>query len=461
MAAASNSRAPGPRGNCFVGFQLDHPRMAVRLQREYGDIVRMRIGPYLVHQLSHPDLIRHVLLDKPHNYRRGRFYESFSVFFGRGLLTTDNDEWRTHRAVSQPVFHQHRIADLASSMTDAAAQLRDRLQARAAEDEVFDLMAETMRYTISVQGKYLFSSDLSSRAAQLTPAVQTGVELIQQRMNPVQRSIPTWIPTRHNRRMVAAKTAVDRVIDDVIDEHVRQGPTAHGDLASHHLGLVGERQAAGSPLRPSDARDGLTTTFLAGLETTGTSLAWTLYLLSVNALARRRLEEEVDQVLGDSPATFADLPALKYTRMVVQESLRLYPPIWLYPRDVIDDDEVGGYCLPAGSTVFITPYATHRHPGLWENPEAFDPERFSEERSAEQPRNAYFPFGFGQRQCIGKNIALLQLQIAVATLAHSVHLHALPGHPVSYRARLSLRPRQAPSSSLMFSAHHRRRTASV
>jgi cytochrome P450 len=459
VAGHTNSQAPGPRGNCLVGYQRDHPRMAVRLQREYGDIVRMRIGPFLVHQLSHPDLISHVLLDNPHNYRRGRFYEGFSAFFGRGLLTTDDDEWRAHRAVSQPVFHRLRIADLASSMTEAAVELRDRLRARAAEHEAFDLVPEAMRHTISVQGKCLFSSDLSSTAAQVTPAVQTGLELIMQRMNPAQRLVPVWLPTRHNRRMTASKAVVDRILDDVIDEHVRRGRTSHGDLVSHHLGLVGEQQAAGSLLTAREARDGLMTTFLAGLETTGTSLAWTLYLLSVNPLARRRLEEEVDQVLGDAPATVADLHALKYTRMVVQESLRLYPPIWLYPRDVVEDDEVGGYRLPAGSSVFISPYATHRHPGLWENPEAFDPERFSEERSAGRPRHAYFPFGFGQRQCIGKNIALLQLQIAVATLARSVHLHALPGHPVTYRARVSLRPRQAPLSGLMFTAHDRSRTA--
>ncbi len=461
MAGCSNSRAPGPRSNCIVGYRRDHPRMAVALQREYGDIVRMRIGPFLVHQLSHPDLISHVLLDKPHNYRRGRFYEGFSAFFGRGLLTTDAQEWRAHRAVSQPVFHQRRIADLASSsMTEAAEELRDRLRRRAAEHAAFDLVPETMRYTISVQGKCLFSSDLSSTAAEITPAVQTGLELIMQRMNPAQRLVPVWLPTRHNRRLIASKSVVDRIVDNVIDEHVRQGPTCPSDLVAHHLGLLGERQAdGGSVLTAREARDGLMTTFLAGLETTGTSLAWTLYVLSVNPLVRRRLEDEVNEVLGGAPATVDDLPALKYTRMVVQESLRLYPPIWLYPRDVVEDDEVGGYRVPAGSSVFISPYATHRHPGLWENPEAFDPERFSDERSAGRPRYAYFPFGFGQRQCIGKHIALMQLQIAVATIAGSVDLHALPGHPVTYRARVSLRPNQAPLSSLMFTAHDNIRAA--
>jgi cytochrome P450 len=449
-------RAPGPSGNCFVGYQRDHPRMAVRLQREYGDIVRMRIGPFLVHQITHPDLIRHVLLDNPHNYRRGRFYQGFTAYFGRGLLTTDGEEWRRHRAVSQPVFHPRRIEELGSAMTESALELRNRMQARTHRPEPFDLVTESMRYTISVLGRSLFSSDLGEAAEKVTPAVQTGLGLIMQRMNPAQRMVPSWLPTRHNRRLAASRSVLDRILDEVIDDHVRLGRTSQGgDLVSHHLGLAGDAAAGGRELSPREARDGLMTTFLAGHETTGTSLAWTLYTLAMNPVVRRRLEDEVDRVLGDRPATVADLPQLEYTRMVVQESLRLYPPIWLYPRDLVADDLVGGYRLPAGSSVFISPYATHRHPGLWENPEAFDPERFTEARSAGRPRHAYLPFGFGQRQCIGKHLALLQLQIAVATVARSVHLHPVPGQPVTYRARVSLRPQQAPVPGVLLTAHER------
>jgi len=455
MPHVTGPRAPGPRGNCFAGYQRDHPRMAVRLQREYGDIVRMRIGPFLVHQITHPELIRHVLLDNPHNYRRGRFYEGFSAYFGRGLLTTDDEEWRRHRAVSQPVFHPSRIEELGASMTDAATELRDRMWKRTVRHEPFDLVAESMRYTIAVLGRSLFSADLGAHASEVTPAVQTGLGLIMQRMNPAQRLLPTWVPTRHNRRLTASRSVLDRILDEVIDDHLRLGRTPDGDLVSHHLGLAGNRSDPRRGLTRHEARDGLMTTFLAGHETTGTSLAWTLYTLAMNPVVRRRLEDEVDAVLGDRPATVADLPRLEYTRMVVQESLRLYPPIWLYPRDVVEDDVIGGYRLPAGSSVFMSPYATHRHPDLWENPEAFDPERFTVERSAGRPRHAYMPFGFGQRQCIGKHLALLQLQIAVATVARSVHLHPVPGQPVTYRARVSLRPQQAPMPGVLLTAHER------
>lgn len=462
MATVDGLRAPGPRMNCMTGFRRDHPRMVARLQREYGDVVRMRIGPYLVHQLSHPDFIRHVLLDYQHNYCRGKFYDGFSAIFGRGLLTTDGDEWRKHRDVSKPVFHPRRIDACASAMTEAAVELADSLGARAAEQTAFDLVAESMRYSITALSRSLFGTDLSSAATQVTPANHAGVELIMQRMNAAQRLLPRWVPTRHNLRLNAATSIFDRILDDVIDEHTRRGPSSEGDLVSHHLGLVRQRQPTDALLTAREARDGLLTTFLASHETTGTSLAWTLHALSINPIVRRRLEEEVDQVLDERPATIADLLALSYTRMVVQESLRVYPPICIYPRDVIEDDKIGGYTLPAGSSVFISPYATHRHPGLWENPEAFDPGRFTDERSAGRPRHAYFPFGFGQRQCIGKQIAWMQLQIAVATVARSLHLHPLPGQPVTYQAKpalVSLRPTQGPRSTLLFTAHDRRRVA--
>jgi cytochrome P450 len=447
--ARQRSKAPGPRANKFLEYNRDHPRLTVSLQQQYGDVVRHRIGPLLIHQVTHPDLIRHVLLEAPHDYRRGRFYEGFQAFFGEGLLTTDGEQWKRHREVSRPVFHQQRIEQLSPAMTDAAAELADRLSRLARQGVAFDLVPEAMWYTISVLGRCLFTADLGLAADRISPAVLTGMELIIQRMNPVNAAIPTWLPTRHNVKLGRARRVLHEVIGQVIDEH-RASP--RDDLVSRHIAAAdGDRRL----LTDGEVHDGLTTTFLAGHETTGTSLAWTLYTLAVNPAVRRAVEDEADAVLGGRPATFADLPKLAYTRMVVEESLRLYPPIWLYPREAITDTEIGGYHIPARSTVFITPYATHRHPKFWENPEAFDPERFRPEQVAARHRHSYLPFGFGQRQCIGKHIALLQLQIAVATVAQQVRLHLVPGVPVSYRAKLSLRPRQAPQPTVQMTAHRR------
>jgi cytochrome P450 len=153
-----------------------------------------------------------------------------------------------------------------------------------------------------------------------------------------------------------------------------------------------------------------------------------------------RLEEEVDRVLDGRAPVLEDLLRMPYSRMVVEEALRMYPPIWLYPRDVIADDEIGGYRVPAGSSVFLTPYVTHRHPGLWDNPDAFDPERFIPEKVAARPRFAYFPFGGGQRQCIGNHMALLQLQLVLIMIGQRCRLQTVPNHPVEHAFLVSLRP---------------------
>lgn len=444
----SRRRAPGPTRNCFLDYQRDFPRLVVRMQNEYGNIVRYRIGPMLVHQVTHPELIRQVLTGTDSRYyNRGLFYEGFKAYFGEGLLTTDGEKWRRHRDVSRPLFHPRRIEDMTPAITDAAVTMVERLRAHADKGEQFDLVPEAMWYTIEVLGRCLFGTALGDAVARVGPAVQVGLPLILQRINPVNQAIPTWVPTRHNLKLRRTLGVLEEFLGEVIEEHRRH---PREDLVTGYLEATDAKE-----ITAREVRDGLMTTFLAGHETTGTSLAWTLYKLATTPAIRRTLEAELDSVLGGRPATLEDLPKLNYTRMVVEESLRVYPPIWLYPRGATKDLELGGYHIPAGSSLFISPYAVHRNPEIWDNPEAFDPERFLPERVAERDKHAYLPFGFGQRQCIGKHIALLQLQVAVATIAQEMHLSLVPGGPVTYHAKVSLRPRQQPTHNLMVTAQRR------
>jgi len=255
----------------------------------------------------------------------------------------------------------------------------------------------------------------------------------------------------YNRRVRRDRLALHELMDRIIAAH-RDG-NLPGDLVS--LLLSARDPETGQPLTHADIRDELMTIFLAGHETTGTGLSWMLYALSKHPHVCEQLEAEVDRVLAGRTPTLEDLAHLEYSRMVVQEALRMYPPIWLYPRDAIAGDRIGGYQIPAGSSVFLTPYVTHRHPAFWDNPEAFDPERFTPDRVAARPRFAYFPFGGGQRQCIGNNMALLQMQLVLVMLAQRLRLQAVSGHPVEYAFLVSLRPIHG---ILMAS---RRRTAAV
>jgi cytochrome P450 len=188
-------------------------------------------------------------------------------------------------------------------------------------------------------------------------------------------------------------------------------------------------------------RDEVMTLFLAGHETTANALTWTWYLLSTHPEIERRLEMELAAGLGGRTPTLADLSQLTYIGMVIQEAMRLYPPAWIIGRNALEADQIGGYDIPAGSTVVLSPYVTHRHPDFWVNPEGFDPERFTPERSRGRPYFAYFPFGGGPRLCLGNNFALLEARLALATVAQRYRLELVPGHPVEPEPLVTLRPR--------------------
>jgi cytochrome P450 len=246
------------------------------------------------------------------------------------------------------------------------------------------------------------------------------------------------LPTSRYRRFQAARAVLRAAVDHVIAER-RRHPAEDRDLLSMLLSARDEETGEG--MTDEQVRVEVTTFLLAGQETTSLALTWTWYLLSQHPDARRRLEEELDSVLGGRPPEYADLANLPYTRMIIDESMRLYPPAWGFSRQALADDQLGGFHLPRGWLAFVVPYVLHRLPGYWPNPDAFDPDRFLPERVAERPRFAYLPFGAGPRQCIGNHFALIEAQLIVATLAQRYRLHLVPGHPVEPWALITLRPR--------------------
>jgi cytochrome P450 len=251
------------------------------------------------------------------------------------------------------------------------------------------------------------------------------------------RMLPRWVPTPYNRRVSRGRQTLDRVIARVIEER-RTLSVQDDDLISM---LLGARDAdTGKGMENQEIYDEIRTILMAGHETTATGLGWTFYALSQHPEVRRRLRDELERVLAGRTPTLADLSNLPYLRQVIDESLRVYPPIWGYTRDAIKDDEIGGYHIPGGSTVFLCPFATHRHPEFWSNPDAFDPERFAPGADANRPRYAYFPFGGGPRQCIGLHMAIMQMQIVVAMVTQRYDVDVVPGYPVEYGRLVSLRP---------------------
>jgi cytochrome P450 len=227
-------------------------------------------------------------------------------------------------------------------------------------------------------------------------------------------------------------------VHDIIT-HRRNQYTDTGDLLS--MLLLARDEEMGQGMDDQQVRDEVITLLIAGHETVSTALTWTWDLLSQYPHVERQLHTELDNVLGGHLPKVEHLAKLSYTRMVLEEALRLYPPAWIFGRKAIADDEIGGYSIPANSIIVLSPYITHRHPAFWGNPEVFDPERFIPKRSTDRPHFAYFPFGGGPRMCIGNNFALMEMQLILATVAQRYKLRLVPGHPVEPEACLSLRPR--------------------
>jgi len=321
-------------------------------------------------------------------------------------------------------------------MTVATLALLERWQAYSERGIPLHMAQHMMSLTLRIVGQALFSLDLSQETSTIGSAVTTLLELLG---DYVFRPFPPLsVPTPRNRRIQRTIHVLDQLVYRMIAER-RTRQTEGRDLLS--MLLLAQDEETGQGMNDRQVRDEVVTLLLAGHETTANTLTWTWYLLSQSPEIERRLHAELNKVLGDRVPSVADLPELKYTRMVIEEALRLYPPAPVLSRKAIAADELQGYPIAANSMILISPYAVHRHPALWEEPERFDPERFTPERAATRPAYAYFPFGGGPRVCMGNHFAMMEAQLILSTVAQRYQLRLIPGHPVEPQMVVTLRPR--------------------
>ena len=431
---------PGPRGHLLLGSLREVQREPLELLRagfrEYGDIVGYRFGATRGLLLAHPDHIRHVLHDNYRNYDKNNVdYAMLRRLLGDGLLTSDGAFWRRQRRLIAPMFHRQRVAGFCSLMVDSTLEMLERWEDLAQSGASFDAAAEMTRLTLTIVAKALFSADLSDDAEVIGAALTE----VNRQLGEFHLLDMLWmIPTLRKRRFRNAVRALDRVVDKIIDQR-RRSTRRNQDLLSMLLDAVDEETS--QAMTPRQVRDEVLTLLLAGHETTANALVWTWYLLSQNPDAADKLHQELAGVLGERAPSALDLPQLPYTRMVVEESMRLYPPAWAISRNAVGEDQIGGYRVPRKTNLIICSFVTHRHPAFWDDPERFDPERFSPERSEGRPNFAYLPFGGGPRICIGKGFAMTEAQLILATVAQRYRLRLMPGHPVELHPLVTLRPR--------------------
>lgn len=423
--------APGPRPLPIVGNLLDFRDGLmsgfVRDWRRYGDVVRYRFGPAEVLALAHPEPLRHVMIKHKANYIKGNGVESLRWLTGEGLFTADGPLWQTQRRMMQPQFTVAATRDYGPAMSAAIAETSERLLASPPDVDV-DLGFEMMRFTMDVICRTMFSQSIAAGASRLSDAISETLGWVSARGLSLLRLHPRW-PTPANRRFVRALAQLDAFLTDLIESRSRSGELGQrGDLLDQLLQASDPESGRGMSVR--QLRDEMVTIFLAGHETTAVGLDWTWAMLATHRFARDELEAELARVLGGREPTAADLPALVYTRRVVDEALRLYPPVWTSPREAVAADEVAGYPVTPGGAVLPMIYVVHRHPEFWPDPERFDPERFTPARSEGRHPCAYLPFGAGPRVCLGMNFALQEMVLLVASVAQRVRLTLAAGQQV-------------------------------
>jgi cytochrome P450 len=431
---ASFARAQG--GHWFWGHGPDfatRPLAMLEDLRDVADVVRTRMGPVTVFVVNHPELVWHVLSSNRVYTKNTLSYVRLRQLIGLGLITSDGDFWLRQRRIAQPAFHKQKIAGFASIMTRAAEAAAERIS--AANGKPIDVCAEMTRATLSIVCDALLGGDVGSDGETIGSAFTVLNQIMIGRLI---RPIPTpsFIPTAENRRFRANLRLLDDTVYRIIARR-RAQPEASGDLLS--MLLHARDEETGQAMTDQQLRDEVITILLAGHETTAVTLAWCLYLLSQHPEVENKLRAELTQVLGGRTPELADVEKLRYTRMVLEETLRLYPPVWILGRGVASDDTLGGHKIPRGGNVIVSPWALHRSPSLWEAPNEFRPERF--EAADSIPRGAYFPFAGGPRQCVGNNFALLEGQLILAILLQRFRLSLAPGHEVELEPLLTLRPR--------------------
>ncbi|MFI1913831.1 cytochrome P450 [Nocardia sp. NPDC020380] len=404
------------------------------LADSFGDIVRVNAGPMLVLVISDPEMTRYVLQDNYANYRKSAIYDDFSILLGEGQLTTnDMKYWRAQRKLIHPAFSRSHVQRFATDITESTAAMLDRWD--AAPGEYRDIYADYVELLVTVIGRILFSLDLSTDTRQVTDAMETAFAYIMKRVNsPVK--VPRWLPTPASRNVSRRVGDLDEVVRRLIDE--RRHGTDQGDLLTN---LVRARDEDGNSMSEENLLNEVKTLLVAGHESPANALSWALHLLAANPEVEARLVTEIQEVLGDRTPTFADLRDLEYTRMVIDETMRLYPPAWLVERSPLEDDTIGGYTVPAGARISMFMHRIHHDERLWDNPLQFRPERFTPEEIAQRPRFAYFPFSGGPRTCLGKDMALSEMVLILAMTLQRFRFEPDKTHPVVPLASVNLRPR--------------------
>jgi cytochrome P450 len=406
--------------------------------QKYGDIFSLSLPIYRIAVISRPEFVKYVLLDNSKNYTKSLAYDMLRVLLGNGLLTSEGDFWKKQRRLIQPAFHRKKLELLTGMMVERAEAAAEKLQQYVASGATFNVLPEMTALTLDIISKAMFSSGVEEKANLVGKQISLLNEYTIEKLNRPIR-FPAVIPTPFNVKERKALTILNDVVYEIINKRRGEG-VSKDDLLSM---LIDARdEDTGEAMNNVQLRDEVMTIFIAGNETSSNALTWTLYLLSQNPEAEAKMVQEIDEKTAVNPElNFNSVAEYHYVRQVIEESMRLFPPVWTIGRRTIEDDEIGGYRVRKMTNVLIPVMYFHRNPKFWEEPTTFKPERFAPEVRNNIDRYVYFPFGGGPRLCIGNHFAMLEMQIILIALYRQMRFKLADNFKVEPEALVTLRPK--------------------
>jgi len=437
---------PGPRGDILLGSTLDFKesplQFACYVQKAYGDVARFRVGPSHWVLVSDPKLVHDMMVERAAEFQKPavarRLWEKF---LGDGLLTTEGETWRRQNRLIRPAFRAGRIA----AYGDTMVAYTERMMGDWSEGQQLDLGEEMVALTLEIVAKTLFDADVREGSATVGEAMKVlNVEMLNHIYMPV--PLPRWWPSKANKRKMKAIQDIEDIVRKVVEQRRSEGED-RGDLLSM---LVFSKDEQGDALSDKEIRDQAMTLFFAGHETTAHAMTWAWYLLATNPEVTQRVQADIDAVSKGEPLTIAMLKQLPFLSRVVDECLRILPSVWVYMKEPVADTHLGGYRMPKGTQIMISPYILQHDARWFPRPETFDPDRFEKERARVIPRGAYVPFSGGSRICAGRNFALMEMRLILGTMLQRLVPEVPEGLVPEKEAVLSMQPKDGLPATIRF-----------
>lgn len=421
-----------------IAFSADPMNFIAKNNQELGDIYRISFGISDLLFLSHPDDVQHILQKNHKNYTKSKGYKVLGRSIGYGLLTSEGEYWKRNRRIAQPAFYKDSLNKLAQTMQETTLELIAEWKVKSETGEPFILLDEMMSLTCDIVSKCLFSSDIKSD----TKVIQSSVSVLIDSAMPLMTNplkVPVWIPTKFNRRLNKALNKIDEIIFRIIKERRKEKEAKRFDLLDMLMHTYDEE--SGARMTDQQLRDEAIILFLAGHETSANALSFAFHELESHPEEREALMKESSSAMKDGQLDLSKLRQLTYTKQIIDETLRMYPPAWVIGRKSKETDELNGKTIDKGQNLLFSPYFLHRDPRFWEEPNSFKPSRFTKEKVVQQHNYQFVPFGGGPRLCVGNNFAYMEIQIVLSLIYQHFNIELLEKN-LELKPALTLRPKK-------------------